>query len=154
MRFRSIRSLFFLQAAIGLSIVFFGFATSNRVVQFHYPRAIQNDPLLAPVAVRSVVGNTLHLADGRAIEIDTTEPLDQLISRSDCRVDLEFEGTEVLVYINHRGWLCGTPWAALIEIPLIRDDVPINRRAPIGVGHLVAAQSPQQSTPAIAREAQ
>lgn len=142
-----------MQAAIGLLLVICSLlvilclATSNHILQFHYPRSVQNDPLQSPVIVRSVIGNTLHLDDGRAIEVKTNAPLDQLIARSDSRVDLEFDGSEIRVFVNAHGWLCGTPWTALIEIPLIRDDVPINRRELIGFGQLVDANSDAELSP-------
>lgn len=59
--------------------------------------------------------------------------MDGMLKESDYRVDLHyFSGTEVEIYAKHRGWICGTPWTALIEIPLIADNVPINRRELIG----------------------
>ena len=110
-------------------------ASSMRIVQFHYPRAVDNDPLLAPVLVKSVDGNMLILEDGRAFLVSPNPdfgPLAEIIEGSESQVDIGSDEDGVVIFAKHRGWLCGTPWTGLIEIPLIPDDVPLNRRAPIG----------------------
>ena len=111
------------------------------LIQFHYPRAVENDPLLSPVKVQSVEGNTLVLADGRTYEVLACgEPLDKMIQASEFQIDIEplGEQSEMMVYAKRRGWICGTPWVALIMIPLIPEDIPINNRAPIGMATMVA----------------
>ncbi len=133
-RFRSIKWLFILQAAVLLFLVI---ASPLGIVQFHYPRGVENDPLLAPVKVRSVVGDTLVLEDGRTFEVSSFgfKSLKEMVEGSDFRVDLEYssEMQDAWVFAKSRGWICGTPWQGLITIPLIADLVPINRREPIGL---------------------
>jgi hypothetical protein len=135
LRFRfSITSLFVLQAAV---LFVFIITSWLGILQLHYPRVIDNDPLLSPVKVLSVSGNTLLLEDGRTLLVTANrEPLGEVVQKSAFRVDVESEGDGVLLYAKHRGWLCGTPWVGLIEIPLIADDVPINRREFIGLARV------------------
>ena len=135
--FRSIKSLFVLQAAVLMLLIV---ASHLRILQLHYPHAVENDPLLSPFRVRTISGNMLTLEDGRVLHLETSgEPLDQIIRRSDFQVDLEPGGEEscAVVYAKRRGWICGTPWCGLIEIPLIADNVPINHREPIGFARIV-----------------
>lgn len=90
-RIRTIKSLFVLQAAVLVILIV---ASWLRIIQFHYPRAVENDPLLFPVKVQSVSGNTLVLEDGRTLQVETyDEPLDQIIQQSDFQVDVESDGT-------------------------------------------------------------
>jgi hypothetical protein len=105
------------------------------VIQLHYPRAYENDPLRTPVQVESVSGFKLTLQDGRVLNVDTAEEsLDRIIQESGYRVDIEPlpRSSHLVVYAKRRGWICGTPWLGVIEIPVIPDDVPINRRVQIG----------------------
>lgn len=98
------------------------------VVGFRYPRVVENDPLLSPVLVAGVTGDRLMLDDGRVFKVIPAENLADAIRESGNRVDVEQTGGETLIYVKRRGWLCGTPWAALVRIPLFADDVNINRR--------------------------
>ena len=105
------------------------------IIQLRYPRVLENDPLLKPVAVQSVSGVTLTLRDGRVLTVDTSEEsLEKIIEESEYRVDIEPlpQSSHSVVYVKHRGWICGTPWLGVIEIPVIPVDVPINRREQIG----------------------
>ena len=109
------------------------------IIQLHYPRAFENDPLLTPVQVDSVSGFTLTLRDGRVFTVDTSEEsLDKIIKESGYRVDLEPlpQSTHSIVYVKRRGWICGNSWLGVIHIPVIPDDVPINRRKQIGTATL------------------
>ena len=74
----------------------------------------------------------LTLADGRVLIFKKVEGLEQRIRNSGFRVDLENAGGETLVYIKRRSFICGTPWAQFIRVPLIRDDVMMNRRELVG----------------------
>ena len=59
--------------------------------------------------------------------------LKELLKTPDNRVDVESDGSQGLIlFIKTRGWICGTPWARLVNVRLIPDDVPINRREPLG----------------------
>ncbi|QDU92660.1 hypothetical protein [Lignipirellula cremea] len=109
------------------------------VVGLHYARAVDNDPLLAPVRVVRAKKNRLELADGRVLRVESTSEFDAWIKTSSDQVDLELheETRYVTVFGKTRGWICGTPWIRLINIPLIPDDVPINRRQIIAYGEIV-----------------
>ena len=90
------------------------------IIQLHYPRAFENDPLLTPVQVDSVSGFTLTLRDGRVFTVDTwEESLDQIIKESGDRVDLEPlpQSTQSIVYVKRRGWICGNSWPGVIVSP-------------------------------------
>lgn len=109
------------------------------IIQLHYPRPIENDPLLSPVEVELVSGYTLRLRDGRVFSVDTSEEsLEKIIEESGYRVDIEPlpQSSHSVVYTKRRGWICGLPWLGVINIPVIPDDVPINRRERIGTATL------------------
>ena len=46
-----------------------------------------------------------------------------------------------MVYASERAFICGTPWAKPIVIPLIADHIPANRRGLMGMGTDVAAEA-------------
>lgn len=136
--FKSLRLLFALQTVVGVMLVVGSLATSSGIIQFRYPQTVENEPLLSPVAVTSLTVDKMVLGDGRIIEdlvwTSSTEP------RFTGIVDIEEIGDdEALIYVKHRGWLCGTPWAAAISIPLFADEIQINHRVPIARGRLSAA---------------
>ncbi len=112
------------------------------MIGLHYLNIVENDPLVAPVQVTSVQNNTLLLADGRVIWFDSRDgSLAEIIKTSGNRLDIELEedSKTVAIFAKSRGWVCGTPWAQhLINIPLIPDDVPINRRKFICLGKILA----------------
>src|SRR5262245_8023178 len=113
-KFRSIKTLFFLHAGV-FALLFAG--TSLGIIQFHYPRAVENDPLLSPFSVSSVIGDNLILEDGRRFQVlGSRESLDTVVEESQYRVDLEPDGDDIYVFVKRRGWICGTPWVALIQI--------------------------------------
>jgi hypothetical protein len=134
----SLRSLFLAMLLVAL---FFG-TDGCGLVGLHYPRPLENDPLLSPVRVLSVQNNTLYLEDGRVLRVDQMlqeGSLDELIKASDNRVDVVPDGSQTLVvFAKKRGWICGTPWARPLNLQLIPDDVPINHREPVGYGTMGA----------------
>jgi hypothetical protein len=138
MRYR-LRTLFIWQAIFVILLIL---ASALNIVQFHYPRIIESDPLLAPIRVVSATGNTLTLADGRRLAVQTDEPLDEALKVSDFRIDIEpTVGREFALHVKRRGWICGTPYMSLITIPLIPDDVSINHRGFLGTARLVATSA-------------
>jgi|GEM_PF-2533330 len=137
--FRSIKSLFVFTAS---ALVVLLVASYLQIIQFHYPRDVENNPLLSPVKVKAVDGKRLHLEDGRIYQIDTLdEPLDKLIEESGFMVDVEVDAATLdsRLYAKRRRWICGTPWkTGILQIPLIPDDVPINHRQLIGIATAVS----------------
>ena len=137
-RIRSIKWLFALAPA---SIAFVYATSSLRLIQLHYPRVVENEPLLAPVKVESVTGDTLVLADGRILRVEVFhKPIDEYMTEPEFHIDLETIGdpSRTIVYVKQRGWLCGTPWVGIIKIPIIPDEVPINHRTSIGFAKIIS----------------
>ncbi|MDH5676573.1 MAG: hypothetical protein OEZ06_30925 [Myxococcales bacterium] len=124
----------------GLLVAWSAFVVEG-FVGFHYPRIIENDPFRNPVRVASVEGTTLTLEDGRRLRLETTRDADlyHRVKASEFFVEVEDFGEESYVAVKERMWLCGTPWAYMIRIPLIADDVPINRLVPLGFAWVVGA---------------
>jgi hypothetical protein len=110
------------------------------VLGFTFPRAIENDPLRKPLLVTSVTSNSFTLADGRSfLVIYDQHNFFKAITNVGVRVDLDEMGEEEFtVYTAERGWICGTPWARMITIPLIPQSVPINHRRYAGMVQLKA----------------
>jgi hypothetical protein len=130
-------------AWIGMTVIALLLATNFLgIVGFHYPRAVENDPLLAPVRVQAIDKERIVLEDGRVLRV-VSPPLIELsekLAGSDIRIDVEeYQPGRVQVFVSERGWICGTPWVRLIEIPLIPDDIPINRRVPLAFAKLEAS---------------
>ncbi len=128
--------------AVGIALMVAGLWSG--LLQITYFRAVDNDPLLAPVDVRLVEGNTFVLADGRKFTVDywrDGESLEETIRLSDYRVDVEaIEGQDSIIYAKGRRFICGTAWAnGLIRIPLIPDDVYVNRRKMVGYAQSVSS---------------
>jgi hypothetical protein len=136
MRFRSLKWLFVLQAAV---LAFLVLGSSFGIIQLHYPRVIENSPLIAPVKVQSISASKLVLEDGRSFEVFYANYPDiaLLIKESENLVDLHFySGTEVEIYVKQRGFICGNSWQGLIEIPLIADIVPRYHRDLVGLAKI------------------
>ena len=64
---------FWSPCCLWLAALFFG-TNGCGLIGFHYPRAVENDPLLAPIRVVSVQGNSLCLEDGRVLQVGQLLP--------------------------------------------------------------------------------
>jgi hypothetical protein len=131
MRYR-LRTLFLFQTLVFVVPILL---SASGIVGFHYPRAIDNDPLRSPVYVAHVDATRLVLEDGREFEFANGNHEPAVMSgQFGNRVDLELQpdGTYT-VYRQRTGlFICGTPWARPINIPLVPDDIPLNARLPAG----------------------
>ncbi len=120
------------------TVLFFGLiwlALMAGVIGISYPRSVDNDPLLAPLQVVNVEGDTLELADGRRFTFSDIKPsLSELIAESGNRVDVEPApyGDFSMIYVKQYRGYCGTPWANAIIIPLFPLDIPVNQRQLLG----------------------
>lgn len=107
-------------------------ANAVGLIGFHYPQAVENEALLDPVAVKSVSEEKLLLGDGRVLQLDHVfvSDLDKSLAETGSQIEIGENGE---IYIARYRWICGTPWATLIEIPLFADEVPLNHRELVGV---------------------
>jgi len=131
-------------------LVLLVFAASLGIVGFRAPRVVQNQPLMAPIRVVSIDGAKLVLEDKRIIQTEpySGQDLSNQLSQSDFMVDLEpGAGETVGVYARQTGWICGTPWAQPIRIPIIRDTVYKNRRQLIATGEFIRGNEDSQHPP-------
>ncbi|TWU04650.1 hypothetical protein [Stieleria varia] len=114
-------------------------AWMSGVVGFHYTRVVDDEPLQNPVEVIGVVENQLYLSDLRVIKLQTGshEQLLEAITQSAYQVDIQGTEPYVTLYARTNRWVCGTPWAQPIRIPLIPETVYRNRREMIGYGEFV-----------------
>ena len=131
-------------------------ACVSGLVGFHYPHVIQNEPLHHPVAVVRVESNRLWLEDGRVLRLDGADSsqISNKLSQSEFRVDIEKGADGFLgIYARQNSWVCGTPWAQPIRIPIIRDTVYENRRELIAIAEIVkdGSQPPSVATAASSR---
>jgi hypothetical protein len=139
-----LRTLLFAVAFTALFFATNGFG----IVGLRYPRAVENEPLLSPIRVTAINGNALTLGDGRVLEVaDCRYPLDEAIARSDDQIDVEVSDETSLVFfhVKRRSWICGMPWVRVVNIRLIPEDVPRNRREMVGYGRFadkIANQDP------------
>ena len=128
-----------LRVAAALAVLI-ALAWFSGLVGFHYPHVIKNEPLKAPVKVMRVDEQKLFLEDGRTIEVETYpgEDLTKQLSQSDFMIDVEPAADGLVnIYARQDGWICGTPWAQAIRIPIFRDKVYKNRRELIAVGRIL-----------------
>lgn len=109
------------------------------IVGIFYPRIAENNPLLHPIKVVSVSGSKVVLADGRRIELQGQASGDEtwasVLEKSQYMVDIEpVEGGDIAIYGSVRAFICGTPWAQPICIPLIPVDLKRYHRKCLGYG--------------------
>jgi len=116
-------------------------------IGFRYPHAVENQPLKHPVRIVSQRGERWTLADGRSIDVSSFRDQQELTDRlrySEMLVDVEADDERadgpLEIYVKSRQFICGLPWCRLINIPLIPDAVPKNRRESIGCGRIVATE--------------
>ena len=128
------------KAAITLGLIA-GLLVTGYLVGFvgiRYPRVIENQPLLDPQPVARIDGDRIELQDGRIFQVLDDVARDEWpVSDADIHrlVDIEpdFGDDGFILYGNRHGWICGTPWAYPIVIPIIGDDVYRNRREMIAL---------------------
>ena len=105
----------------GYGLVEFG------LVGLKYPVVVDNEPLENPVRVKSILADDLLvLSDGRKVRLrHKVRNLRKLLDDSNWQVDIEpldeasNDTLSAEVYVRQAGWVCGTPYAKLIVIPLI-----------------------------------
>jgi hypothetical protein len=136
------------KAAITLGLIA-GFLAIGYLIGFvgiRYPRVIENQPLLDPKPVAKIDGARIELQDGRIFEVlddfagDEWPISDAGVHRL---VDIEpdFGDDGFIIYGNRAGWICGTPWAKPIVIPIIGDDVYRNRREMIALAREITPKA-------------
>src|SRR4051812_43856517 len=115
------------------------------VIGFHYPKVIQNEPLHNPQKVVRIIGSDVVMQNGAVLRIDNMDAseISNKLSQSTFEVELDGgpNGEPVAVWARQKGWVCGTPWAQPIVIPLIRDTVYKNRRCVVASGRYVQSNT-------------
>jgi len=106
-----------------------------------YPVRVDNTALSSPIKVEQITGHQIELVDGRVITLSdayTDQEWENRIAYSKNLVDLEgdAEGPEVWLYGDRELFICGTPWAQPIRIPIIPNRIPRNHRQLIAVGEI------------------
>lgn len=120
------------------------FLVTIGIVGLRYPRLINNNPLQAPIQVVAINGTKLDLADGRVVELEspllTSSEIQQSLQNSQMLVDVEAADPtfphDVTLYVKQRQFICGTPWASVIRIPLFPDNIDANRKWVLGFGNI------------------
>jgi hypothetical protein len=97
---------------------------------------LKDEPLNNPQKVVYIEGTNVTLESGKSVGINffRDSDLSNVLAQSGFEIDLEPDGKMVAVYARQDGWVCGTPWAQPIRIPLIEDTVYKNRRELVAVG--------------------
>ena len=136
----------------GLMLILLVIASALGMVGFHYPHVIRDQPLNDPVKVLRVESNRLFLADNRIIEVDLypKQEITNQFAQSDFMIDVEHGRDGIVgIYARQNGWICGTPWAQPIRIPIFRDTVYRNRRELITIGKIIGElpTTPRTHTP-------
>ena len=110
------------------------------LVGFTYPRVVRDEPLHHPLRVVKIEGTNIVLESGRLIALEgmTAADITNKLQQSDFHVDVEpGHGGSVAIWARQTGWICGTPWAQPIRIPLVPVTVHKNRRKLIAVGSYI-----------------
>ena len=136
-------------AAVSLCIIsMVALSAGFGIIGFHYPRVIQNEPLLHPRKVVRLEGTNIVLQDGLVIGIESMDSneISNKLQQSNFYVDVD-DGNDAytVIYARQDSWVCGTPWAKPIVIPLIPDDVYKNRRQLVALGKRLGSSKPQSS---------
>lgn len=136
--------------ATSLGCALIAMASHAGLIGFTYPRIIDTEPLLAPAVVVKVENTVVTLEDGTRIEIQglTSEEIKEVLRESHQRLDIKTSANleERLIYANRNGWVCGTPWATPLTLPLVPQTVYKNRREFVAFGIYVADQDEHKET--------
>ena len=130
--------------AISLMLVCIGLCVgvSTGLIGVHYPRLIENDPLMKSIEVLEVSGSLVTLTDGRIYQWTDpgTRPTDDGFLFPGKRIDLEEWGPgEVVFFGTRRISRIGGAWGGFVEplqIPLIPYDLDRYHRKLLGFGRL------------------
>lgn len=117
-------------------VVLYALLAATVGVSFDRRVAIDNDPLTNSIAVTSISGNCLNLADGTVIVMWGYNPkeLSEDMRAYGNRVELDrVDSHSASVIVKRRRFICGTG-APLVVIPLIRREYPRYSRHLLGVG--------------------
>jgi hypothetical protein len=128
------RWLAYVSSTVAATIVCSALFRPTPILCLHYPVWIANDPLVAPIQVTGIDGDRLSLADGRVLRVGSKEPSSLADGIRSCgfRVDVEeWSNGVTMVYAPVKLTRCGTPWTALIELPMFADPTPGYSRRPI-----------------------
>ena len=117
-------------------LLFIGMGTG--LVGITYPIVIEDQPFTNPCKVQKVVEHEMFLEDGRIVVLDRPEGIKEILAYSKHTIELhEDENNSVLIVARRNGWVCGTPWAKLIRIPIIGEKVYKNKLEPFSHGWLI-----------------
>ncbi|MGC4015604.1 MAG: hypothetical protein QM755_13950 [Luteolibacter sp.] len=115
------------------------------LIRITYPKIVNNPVLSHPIQVTAVSGDQITLVDGRVLKVESMGPeLTKAMSESRNEVELQpspYEPGEYQIYGRKRRFICGTPWAGLINIPIIPCKIDGNERTLIGFADDVASSS-------------
>jgi hypothetical protein len=121
---------------IGVVMVLLFLGVLAGIIGFSYPRLIDNQALENPIEVTSLDGTIMTLEDGRRIDFEyfLGDDLKAALEDSNYQVDIEHDGDQLVIFLSMPTFVCGTPWAQPIRIPLMPCDIPRNRRQMAGCG--------------------
>lgn len=108
-------------------------------VGIHYPLVIQDEPLRNPARIVNVSGKLVTLEDGRKLRMEGIESEDDwnsIFQQSNYQIEIEANDDGAMIIARQKGWICGTPWAQPIRVPLIPDIVYKNRKKVVGFANL------------------
>ncbi len=114
------------------------------IVGFKYPVVEENEPIKNPFIIKSWDGNLFVLNDGRTFSFVDHAPISKkaiMAPGSAVQID-ESAGGICQISALHKGWVCGTPWAQLIRIPLIKQVVYRNKLYLVGEINLISVLPP------------
>jgi len=100
-----------------------------KLIGFTYPNVIENQPFVNSLKITKIEGDVTTLSNGCRIKTiqryDNNKKSHVQVGDS---VYLDHIGDEeYMVKALVDGWVCGTPWARCVTVPLIKQDVYKNR---------------------------
>jgi hypothetical protein len=103
-----------------------------------YPNVVEKEPLKDPIKVQSISGNIIETSDGRVLDLgiqpEGGHSWNDIFMQSGYMVEIKSaRDGMVAIYANQKGWICGTPWARTMTIPLIPETVYRDRRELVAV---------------------
>lgn len=110
------------------------------MVSFSYPDVIENQPYKNPIKVVSFSDNTITLENGKEYFIGNHAEIAFDMIKNAGNVIETPEGVDFGVKCRVEGWICGTPWAQPIVIPIFSEKVYKNRIHVVGVAHEVGSE--------------
>ena len=115
-------------------------ACSTKLIGFHYPEIVNDQPFDGGIRITSIEGLRIKLENGLLLKMENDDSFkhEKVQMAIGDLVKIETDDNENFqIHARVNGWVCGTPWASLITIPIVKDRVYKNKIKFVGFANKV-----------------